>query len=73
MLRREMEPKMPWPDDSWAPSFMMEDYVPTDEDIALIKSRIRERIHKKVDWYRYFKLSITLSWVRTFYGEQNDE
>lgn len=67
MIIRGMNPKMPWPDDSWVPSSMKVPYSPTDEDYSIIKDRIKQRLSLKPSWYRYYGVSIDESWINEIY------
>lgn len=60
MRVRNMNPKQefPWEKCEMLPSLMWNDYQASAADQALLKARIRERILKKPDWYRWFKAPV---------------
>lgn len=68
MKLRGMNPQSLWPDDSWIRDDMWGDYEPQAEDFVIIKSRIKERILRKIEWYRYYKKPITMEWVTENYS-----
>jgi deoxyribonuclease (pyrimidine dimer) len=67
MINRGMSPKMPYPDDSEVPKYMMNDYIPTDKALKVIKLRIYERLNMKIPWYKYRGKGITQTWVDEVY------
>ena len=54
MLQRGMNPDKSrrFKIEQW-PGYLYNDWVPEEEDLALIRDRIRERISQKPHWYRW--------------------
>lgn len=52
-----------------APSILRNDYLPTEDDLKIIKGRIEERLIQKPDFYRFYRKRIVLEEYLQFFNE----
>lgn len=49
------------------------DFIPSQEDINIIKQRIIEKIMLKPHWYKFYRKELDLNWVEETYGITNTQ